>query len=472
MSLSWEQVKQIDEKYYLHIGQSNREFHHVPVASTEGRHLIMPDGTKLLDFRSQLICTNMGQRQPKIQEAINEALDRFGYVYEFYCTDYRAEATKIIMEDILGPDGWAGRLRFLNTGSEAVEASIILAKIITNRPNIVKRSFGYHGWTEGARYASGIPGVATGSASDSDPKSIRSAPAESTIGYYTVPAPYCYRCPLGLDYPGCKTADGTLGCVKTTEDIVKTIGPEAVAAVITEVVFGGGAIHPPDEYTPQVREMCKELGILWIDDEVMCGFGRLGEWFGYQKSDGVTPDIMPFAKGVGSSALPASGVVVSDEIAKFFDTNRWWTVSTYAAHPVVMAAVVANLKLMIEENAPQMATETGEYFGRQLRQLQENHKCVGLVNGSGLLWAMEIVKNRETREPFVKEDRYFRMAGDVSRNPNMIIAGKCFEKGVLVGDVFPNTLRLGPSFNITKEEIDYGIAALDEGLKEVDKLSD
>lgn len=217
--------------------------------------------------------------------------------------------------------------------------------------------------------------------------------------------------------------------------------------------------------------MTKKLGILWIDDEVMCGFGRTGKWFAYQHwLPDVTPDIMVIGKGMVSAALPAAGVVVSKDIAKFFDQYRWGHYSTYSAHPVCMAAVVANIKAMIEEKIPDRAAKMGVYLGEKLKDLEDRHKCVGNVSGMGLFWAVELVKDKETKEPFVKEDRNAYFWGDISKYPSRIVAQKCLEKGVIVGGWLPNTLRIAPPLVITEDEINHGIAALDYAFTHLDKM--
>jgi taurine--2-oxoglutarate transaminase len=253
--------------------------------------------------------------------------------------------------------------------------------------------------------------------------------------------------------------------------LINAIGPQTFAACITDVVWGAPSIIPPKEFIPQLRRMLRENAILWIDDEVVCGFGRLGKWFGYQLYDDITPDIMTIGKGISSSHLPAAGVVISKGISDFFDKFRWHHYSTFAAHPVCMAAVVANLKVMIKEKIPERASKIGKYLGEKLRQLEDGHKCVGLVNGIGLFWILEIVKNKETKEPFEKEDRDARYIGDISTKwPNLIVKQKGLEKGVILGGFAPNTLKIAPALTVTEEDVDKGVEALDYALSYIDKM--
>lgn len=469
--IDWKQVKEWDEKYYLHILKSEGEYAHVPIARTEGSYLYMPDGKKLLDFSSQLVCVNIDQAHPRIRQAIHEAVDRYGFVWEAFCTDYRAKAAKLIVEDLLGSEGWAGRVRFSNSGSEAVETALIIARLFTGRPNILTREYAYHGWTMGAAGCTKLRAVRSALTSPKE-REIRDVPGFNNSSFHFAPAPFCYRCSLGHTYPSCKQNNGTLACVQMTESIIRTLGPETVAAMITEVVMGGGCVHPPAEYIPQIREMTRRLGILWIDDEVMCGFGRMGRWFAYQRYPGVNPDLMIIAKATTNSAIPIGGVVLTQEIADFLEGYRWWSINTFAAHPVAMAATCATIEVMREMDLPAVARKAGKMMEKSLLELQDKHPCIGLVSGSegGMLWGVEMVRDRRTNEPFVAEDRYFLPAGDLKKFPNTLIREKCAEKGVLAGGVFPNTLRLAPPLTITEAELNQGIEALDYAFSEVDKL--
>ena len=468
-NIDWGKVQEWDDKYYVHLDATKEEYAFIPIERTEGDYLVLPDGNKLLDFFNQLYCVNAGQCNPQVQDAIKEASDRYGFVWEAFTTDYRSKAAKLIIEDILGDEEWAGKVSFTSSGSEAIEKALIIAKLFKNRPNIITREHAYHGWTMGAAGATRLLGVRSGLASTGE--EFRQVPAHPLAGYHIAPAPNCFNCTLGYTYPECKNCDcgDQLPCVKQTESLIRTVGPDTVAAMITEPSFGAGSFHPPIEYLPQIRKMCTDLDILWICDEVLVGFGRMGSWFGYQQY-GVQPDIITMAKGIVSSALPCGGVVISKEIAEFMDDWRWWTVSTFAAHPIVMAAVCANLEYMLENDLPGMAKKAGEYFGEKLRELEAKHKCVGSVTGSGMLWVVEIVKNKETKERFAPIDRHTMYNGDISMYPTKYILSKTVEKGVLMGGFTPNTLRIGSSLNVSKEDMDKAIDALDYALTSLDEL--
>jgi taurine--2-oxoglutarate transaminase len=466
----WEQVREWDEQYVFHVLATKDEYQSNIVESADGCYVTMADGRRIFDFANQLICVNMGHRHPRIVEAIREATEKFGYVWEGLTTEYRARAAKLIMEDI-GVGEWAGRIRFLSTGTEAVENMVLFAKLYTGRRNIVTRTYDYHGWTNALSGANGVRGYRSSLASGSGEPVHLDVPDAPSANYHYAPAPHCYRCPIGHTYPACKDDEGTLACVKATEHLIRSIGPETVAGFITEPAQGAGMIHPPKEYFPQVREMTRRLNVLWLDDEVMTGFGRLGEWFGYKVYD-VTPDIMAVAKGLSSSSLPAAGVVLSKEVTEFFDEWRFNTMSTFGSHPLGMAAVCGNLEAMLEENILERVRDLGEYLGNGLLDLQERHPCVGLASGRGLMWSLELVRNKETREPFISVDRYSTYAKTEEMPASALVGKIAYEEGVAVGAFLPNSIRLATAFVATKADLDLGLAALDKGLSELDKYCD
>jgi taurine--2-oxoglutarate transaminase len=332
----------------------------------------------------------------------------------------------------------------------------------------VTRTYDYHGWTGSLSGANGVRGYRASLASGSGEPRIRDVPDAPSPNFHYAPAPHCYRCPIGHTYPTCKDASGTLACVNATEHIIRSLGPETVAGFLTEPAQGAGMIHPPAEYFPQIRELTRRLDVPWLDDEVMTGFGRLGEWFGYKIYD-VTPDIMSVAKGLSSSALPAAGVVLSKDVAAFFDQWRFSTMSTFGSHPLGMAAVCANLEAMLEENVLERVRVLGDRLGRGLEELKRAHPSVGNVSGRGLMWAIELVRDRATREPFVSVDRYSIYAATGEVPASQVVGRVCFDEGVAIGAFLPNSIRLATAFVATETDIDRGLAALDKGLAALDQ---
>jgi taurine--2-oxoglutarate transaminase len=471
--LSWEQIKEWDLKYCLHPIYSAEELPWISrcVKKVDQNFIYWADGAKSLDLISGAMSCSGGLWHPKVAAAIKEAADSFGFAVELNPSRYKAMASKILMEDILGPDKWAGACRWVNSGSEAVEMALQIARLYTNRPNIITREWAYHGWTLGAGSCTTLRTNADNVASAKDPVWVRDVPGKPG-GFHVVPGHNCYRCSLGHRYPDCKTSDSRLPCINIIESMIRSIGAETVAAIITEVTYGTSGIEPAPEYVPQLRQLTKDLGILWIDDEVLVGMGRLGEWFAYRiHGHGATPDIMTVGKGVISSQLPVGAVVVSKEIAEFLAQRRWGLAATYFAHPLVMAAVVANLERIIEEKVWQNGAKVGRHFGDKLRKLQESHKCIGQVSGRGCFWAVELVKNRKTREPFVKEDRNADI-GNILSWPTIAVYARMAEKGVMAGGILPNTLMFFPNCTITQELADMACEAIDYGLMAVDEMCD
>lgn len=463
----WDAIRRWDEDYYAHVFVSADEYRHVAVARTDGDHLELADGTRLLDFTSGLLCVNAGQRNERVRSAIVEALDRYGYVWEGFATDYRARAAKLIMEDILGPEEWAGRIRFTSSGSEAVELALLVAKLVTGRPNVISRDFAYHGWTHGALSLMGLPG-SRGILASPDSDEVVRPPGIPIPGVHFAPSPYCTECPPTRDLRDCPHGRSTDACIAATERLIRTLGADSVAAVVAETIFGVGMIHPPPDYVPKLRRLTRDYGILWIDDEVMTGFGRTGRWFAYQHHPEVTPDILVIGKGMVSAALPAGGVVFSKEVAAVMDRYRWETVATFAGHPLVMAAVTANLEWMLEEDVPERARELGDHLGRRLGELVDRHPSVAHVDGCGMLWAVELVRPDGSGERFLKDDRYALPTGQDTFWPSLFVAGECAKRGVALATAPPNTLRLGPSLAVTPDLIDEGVGTLSEALAELD----
>lgn len=466
--VDWERLLDLDKKYVIHIYTSEPEW--MPLSADEAHGSYFHDTMfgDILDFTSTLWNAGLGHRHPKIVKAIKESADKLCCILPLYVTEHRPELARLIIEDAIG-GGWAGKTWFMCSGSEAVERATLIARLYTDRPYIVTRDFAYHGGTMAAAACTKLFHTRAIHASphEYEAKQAPGYPAEGTV--LLAPGAFCYRCPIYHIYPDCKV-NGKLACIQRTEDIIRTYGVDRVAAVIAEVVYGfGGNIPPPPEYIPQLRKMTKKLGILWIDDEIICGFGRTGKWFGYQHWD-VEPDILTYAKTVTGGHIPLSGVVVSKDIAKMLGARRWYLGATYEAHPLGMAAGRAAVEAIKEEKLVENAAKMGKYLGDKTKRLEDDHKCVGITQGMGLLWDIELVKNKETREPFVKDDRQFLAAGDLSEVPSDIVMTQCLQKGLLIPNFNPNSLPLAPPLNVTEEEIDKAVEILDEVLKDIDKM--
>ena len=459
--MDWNQLIEWDRKYYMHGKASREEYRPSPVVRTEGVYMVDRDGRRILDMHNGS-SVNAGHGNARIIGEIKNALDRYGFVWESYLTDYRAEVSKLIVEDLVGADGWAGKTRFVASGSEAVEEALLVAKLYTQRPFVISMNWSYHGWTEGAGSCTATRNSRNILISSKDRK-VYGVPGMPASGYHFVQPPYAYRCPFG---PGC--ADCDEAALGELEHLIMALGPEKVAAVITDIVLGGAAIVLSRTYVEGVRRITREHGIVWIDDEVITGFGRTGRWFCYQHYD-VPPDIMVMGKGISSNYIPAGGIVISREIAEFFDAYRWSHMPTNSGHPIGMAAILGNIRFMMEEKIPEHVARLGAQVESRLAALERAHRCVGHYEGMGLLWGIEIVKDKATREPVVKEDREFVTMGDTAGWPSQFILKKCLERDVYISGIFPNTLRIIPPLTITADELDTAMDALDHALTAFDR---
>ena len=454
-AVDWEQMEAWDRAYYLHNVQGAEEHVWNGVAYQEGNYLYMVDGTRLLDCQSQLISDNMGHRHPRVVAGLQEALERYGHVYFGMATDYRARAAKLIVDDLLGADGWAGRVRVLPSGSDAVDVALTMARVYTGRPIVLTQLHSFHGLTAGA--GTRVRGYNNQISSVSSEHLVRDVPGGELPTFRTVPAP---------EHEDFDASNG-LPSIEALERTLAEVGPD-VAAVITETMLGVGGIMGHDDYIPAVRELTRRHGILWVDDEVICGFGRLGKWFSYQLYDGVVPDLMPIGKGMNGCILPVGGVVASNEIAEVFERDRWYSGSTWDGHPLVCATIVANIEAMIDEGAVEHGAEMGLRLRAGLDELRARHRSIGRIGGRGLYHAVDLVRGDGT--PVMPDDRAFDFTGDLSRAPTRIIAREAAKHGVYLTGFVPNTIKVTPPLTVTPDKVDLTLEAFDAGLDEVERI--
>jgi taurine--2-oxoglutarate transaminase len=276
-------------------------------------------------------------------------------------------------------------------------------------------------------------------------------------GVVHAPDCYCYRCPFGLEHPGCGVR-----CAVYIGEMIEMEGAGNVAAVFVEPIVGSnGILVPPDEYMPRLRRICDETETLLVADEVMTGFGRTGEWFCVNHW-GVVPDIMTLAKGLTSAYIPLSATIVRKPIADFFEgDNLFCHGQTYANHPLGCAAGLAAIQEYERLDLVARAKKMGEILGKRLVELKDDHPSVGDVRGKGLFWGIEPVRNRETKEPFATRRQRFE--------PTVLgrMAGEAMGRGVYVMTVL-NTMIVAPPLVVTEEEIDEGVGVIDEVLKIAD----
>ena len=454
-TIDWELMERWDRQYYLHNVQGQDEHQWNGVAYQEGNYLYMVDGTRLLDCQSQLISDNMGHRHPRVVAGLKEAVDRYGHVYFGMATDYRARAAKLIVKDLLERDGWAGRVRILPSGSDAVDVALTMARVYTGRSVVLTQEHSFHGLTAGA--GTRMRGYNNQVSSVHEAHAVREVPGGELPTFRTIPAP---------EHEDFDASQG-LPSINALERVIDEVGPDHVAAVVTETMLGVAGIMSHPDYLPAVREITSRHGILWIDDEVICGFGRLGEWFSYQLYDGLRPDIMPIGKGMNGCILPVGGVVASTEVAEMFERDRWFSGSTWDGHPLVAATIVANIEAMIDEGAVEHGAEMGRRLRAGLEQLRDRHPCIGRIGGHGLYHAVDLVRGDGT--PVVAEDRAFDFTGDLSGTPTAIIRHEAAKHGVWLTGFVPNTIKVAPPLTVTADEIDLTLEAFDAGLDVIDQ---
>jgi taurine---2-oxoglutarate transaminase len=431
------------KQYVLHSWSVQDALDPIPVAGGEGRYFWDYDGNRYLDFASQLVNVSIGHQHPKVVAAIKEQAEKLCTIGPPMATEPRSTLARMLAEITPGDLQLSF---FTNGGAEANENAIKLARWYTGRHKVIARYRSYHGATAGAITLTGDP---------------RRWPAEPGIpGVVRMLDPYTYRCPAGHPDP-CPVCTGA----PHLEEILQYEGPDTVAAVILETIVGtNGIIVPPDGYLQSIREVCDRHGIVLIADEVMAGFGRTGKWFGVDNWD-VVPDILTVAKGINSGYIPLGAMIVGRPIADWVRDKYFAGGLTYSGHPLACASAVASIEAFKEEGIVENAAEMGAVFAEQLRSLQEKHPSIGEVRGLGCFWGLELVKDRETREPFVP----FNATGEAFA-PMARVWKAALERGLYLMTHW-NVIMVCPPLTITREEIDEGIGVLDEALAIADEHS-
>jgi taurine--2-oxoglutarate transaminase len=430
-------------QYVLHSWSVQDALDPIPVAGGEGRYFWDYDGKRYLDFASQLVNVSIGHQHPKVIAAIKEQAEQLCTIGPPMATEPRSTLARMLAE--LTP-GDLQMSFFTNGGAEANENAIKLARWYTGRHKIVARYRSYHGATAGAITLTGDP---------------RRWAAEPGIpGVVRLLDPYTYRCPAGHPDP-CPVCTGA----PHLEEVLQYEGAHTVAAVILETVVGtNGIIVPPDGYLQAIREVCDRHGILLIADEVMAGFGRTGKWFGVENWD-VVPDILTVAKGINSGYVPLGAMIVSKPIADWVRDKYFAGGLTYSGHPLACAAAVASIEAFKEEGIVENSAEMGGVFAEALRGLQDRHPSIGEVRGLGCFWGIELVRNRETREPLVP----FNATGEAFA-PVARVSKAALERGLYLMTHW-NVIMVCPPLTITRDEIDEGIGILDEALAIADEYA-
>jgi adenosylmethionine-8-amino-7-oxononanoate aminotransferase len=448
--LDKDELIRLDLEHVLHPDTDISEVQNdgpIIIVSGDGCVIRDIDGNEFLDGTAGLQVVNIGHGREEMAEAAAEQIGKLSYYQTFwgYSNPSSIKLAQKLAE--LCPEG-LNRVFFSSGGSDATETAIKSVRLYNfirgkrEKHKIICRNSAYHGVHFGSLSATGFP--------------FFREPFEPLVpGFLHIAAPYCYRCEFGLTYPECE-----LKCAWELERVVKVEGAETVAAFMAEPVMGVAGVYvPPKEYYPIIREICDKYELLFIADEVLNGFGRTGRMFGHEHWD-AKPDIIAMAKGMTSGYLPLGATVLHDDIYAVIKEyeGEFPHGYTFSGHPACCAVALKNIEIIERESLVARARETGEYLGKKAERLREL-PLVGDVRGLGLLWAVEFVQDRETKEPFPRELRV-----------GHAIMHDAWEKGLRIRAAGDRTL-LAPPFVISTEQVDFMVDTLYSSIRAVaDKM--
>jgi taurine--2-oxoglutarate transaminase len=417
----------------------------IPVKSARGVYFWDVEGKRYLDFNSMTMCVNIGHGDERVINAIIRQAQELPFAGPPMATRPRALLGKLLAG--ITP-GNLNRFLFTLGGADANENAMKLARAYTGRHKILARYRSYHGATAGAMAATG------------DPRRFAWEPLVMP-GVVHFLDPYRYRSTFHRSNPDISEAEFSQDYLNHLEEIIQYEGPETIAAILMESVTGtNGVIIPPEGYYQGVRELCDRYGILLISDEVMSGFGRTGKWFAVNHWN-VVPDLMTMAKGLTSAYAPLGAVAMKPDIAEYFNTRAFQSGLTYNSHPISLAAAAANIQVMQEDHLVEHAAAMGPVLHRMLADLGEQHPSVGEVRSIGLFGILELVKDRQTKEP---------LAPFNGNSPEMV----AFRKYMLDHGVYLythwHTVLIIPPLIINEEQLAEGIQILDKALEITDAV--
>jgi 4-aminobutyrate aminotransferase-like enzyme len=398
------------------------------IARAKDQYVWDADGKQYLDFLGGIVTISVGHCNDTVNAKVHKQLDTLQHVSTVFANEPQAALAKKIAS--ITPGGGAlTKSFFTNSGTEANETAILTARCYTGNTEIVALRHSYHGRSAAAMSLTGVG-------------SWRLGPSQA--GVIHAHNAYCYRCPFGLKYPDCEVR-----CATDMEELIRTTTGGKVAGFIGEPIQGvGGYITPPKEYFKIVQGIIKNHGGIFISDEVQTGWGRTGgKWFGIEQWD-VVPDIITGAKGLANGS-PIGLTVAKPEVA---DGLKGVTLSTFGGNPVTATAAKAVIDFIEEQRLMDNCTETGNYFHARLLELKDKHELIGDVRGMGLMQAIELIEDRETKAPAAAQSA---MLMEATRE-NGILVGK--------GGLYGNVIRVTPPMNIGKSDVDNFIDALDKSL--------
>ena len=432
-------IVDLDRAHVFHSWSAQGALNPLAVQGAEGSWVWDYEGNRYLDISSQLVNVNIGHQHPKVIKAIQDQAAVLSTINPNHANDQRSDAAALIAS--LAPTN-LNKVFFTNGGADAVENAIRMARLHTGRRKVLTFYRSYHGNTGAAIAATG------------DPRRWPNEFADAHVHFF---GPYLYR----SSFWATSEAEECERALAHLEQVITFEGPTTIAAILLESVVGtAGILVPPAGYLAGVRALCDRFGIVLIADEVMCGFGRTGAWFGFEHFN-VEPDLITFAKGVNSGYVPVGGVIISDPIAATFDELVFPGGLTYSGHPLAAASIVGALTAMKEEGIVEHARTIGsDVLGPGLRDLQERHPVIGEVRGLGVFWCLELVSDRATREP---------LAPYGGSSPAMAeLLAACKANGLLPFTNY-NRLHVVPPCTITTEETREALERLDAVFAVVDR---
>jgi taurine--2-oxoglutarate transaminase len=438
------EIIQNNRDYTLYSWSKQAGLNPIAVERAKGVYLYDYDGKRYLDFSSGLMNVNIGHGNQRITKAVAQQMQQVSYITPSCITKVRGDVGKKLAA--IAPEGLTKTL-FTVCGATAIENAIKLARLYTGRHKIITRYRAFHGASYGAMTAGG------------DPRKL-AADSQQMPNVVHVEDPYCYRCPFGQKgHQSCQYE-----CISHIERIIAFEGAENVAAILMEGESGSsGCIKYPPQYWRHLRAICDKHGILLIADEVMSGFGRTGKWWGVDNF-GVAPDMIATAKGITAGYVPLGALIVSDKIAQHYEDNVLWLGLTYSAHPVSLAAALETLQVYEDENLLDKAAKMGKYIERQVARLMKKHPSIGDFRNTGLLGCLELVKNRQTKEPTAP----FNAKPSDMTVMNQV-AAKLKDLGIYTF-VRWNYVFIAPPLSINRAQVDEGLAMISEALEIADTV--
>lgn len=427
-------IKEYDEYVVTSYG---KPFPDLVLVHGDGVYVSDAENRKYLDFWAGVTVTAIGHRNPKVQEAVRSQMDKLVHCasQSYYSVPSLALAKRLVEIAPMKPC----KASFHTSGTEANEIALKMAKRHTGRHEIIGLQGSYHSWG----YHAGVPGTPTAYY-----KHFAPALGPSVPGVYYAPAAYCYRCPLNLEYPACE-----IRCAQYVETMINFSTSRDVAGFLAEPIQGvGGIVTPPAEYFQELKHVLDRHGIPLILDEVQTRLGMTGHMWGAQ-AYGVEPDVVTTAKAI-ANGWPLSVTLAKNEIADSLEPGDHY--STYGGNPVMCAAALATIEYVIENRLWENARKMGNLLMKRLKEMGQRYTLVGEARGKGLMIGVEIVKDKSTKEPGVREAKMIRKL--------------CADRGLILGlgGWHLNVLRIQPPMTIDESHVEEALAIFDKALAEVE----